>query len=75
MKVTDYMPSPLLREFVLGYKLIESQDSVVNHVLPDTSLALAFRLEGNVNYLVDQRALPIAPISLSGLRNNMREIE
>jgi AraC-like DNA-binding protein len=75
MKVTDYPPSPLLREYVLAYKVIESDDSVVNPLLPDTTLALAFRLQGNVNYKDGHGALPVAPISLSGLRNNVREVQ
>lgn len=50
MKIDDCMPTELLRPFIQTYKIIESQDELVNRVLPNTSLAIAFRCKGRVNY-------------------------
>jgi len=75
MKVTDYHSSPALRDFVLGYKLIESQDGIVNQLLPDTSLAIAFRLQGHVSQISNGKMNPLPLASVSGLRNSMREIQ
>lgn len=75
LKVTDCQPSPPLRDYVQGYKLIESGDGVVNHLLPGTGLALAFRLKGDVSHINGSNinALPLSTVS--GLRSAMREIK
>ncbi|HTF20455.1 MAG TPA: helix-turn-helix domain-containing protein [Chryseolinea sp.] len=75
MKVTDRKPSAALREFVLGYKLIESDGGVVNQLLPDTYMALAFRLRGDVRHRDSARLSALPECTVSGLRSSMREIE
>ncbi len=72
--MSTYIPSEQLRPFVRGYRIIESQEGVVNRVLPDTSFALAFRFRGQISYLkgTEKAALPLATIS--GLRTLARLI-
>jgi AraC-like DNA-binding protein len=74
MKIVDFIPTEQLKPFVRTYKIIESQDEVVNRVLPNTSLAIAFRCKGNVNYIREncQDNLPISTIS--GIRKSVRLI-
>ncbi|WP_243732391.1 helix-turn-helix domain-containing protein [Pedobacter metabolipauper] len=81
-----YLPTEQLRPFIKTYRIIESQDELVNRVLPETSLAIAFRYKGQVNYITDYAAdnfqitrnssviqsLPVAAIS--GLRTSVRLI-
>ncbi|QOG02889.1 helix-turn-helix domain-containing protein [Flavobacterium sp. MDT1-60] len=74
MKIVDFIPTDQLKPFVRTYKIIESQDELVNRVLPNTSLAIAFRCKGNVNYIRENRYdnLPISTIS--GIRKSVRLI-
>jgi AraC-like DNA-binding protein len=75
MKVTDYKPSPALREFVHAYKLIESDAIVNNQLLPDIHVAWAFRLQGDVKQRDSARLSTLPECTVSGLRNTMREIQ
>src|SRR5882757_7454394 len=74
MNVEAHIPTELLRPFIKTYLIIESQEELVNRVLPDTSLVIAFRFKGQVNYITGSNAtaLPIAVIS--GLRKSVRLI-
>jgi len=51
MNIDTHIPTELLSPFFKTYLIIESQDELVNRVLPDTSLAIAFRYKGQVNYI------------------------
>jgi AraC-like DNA-binding protein len=74
MKFEAHLPAVPLTPFIKGYLIIESQEEVVNKVLPGTSLAIAFRFRGQTNYINDQLkdALPVSTIS--GLRRSVRLI-
>lgn len=43
MKIETYYPSEILSPFVREYKIIESNEQITNHILPDTAIVLAFR--------------------------------
>jgi AraC-like DNA-binding protein len=74
MNIYDYIPTELLRPFIKSFRIIESNGEVVNRVLPDTSLAIAFRYKGQVNYLAGS-AKNILPVStITGLRRSVRLI-
>jgi AraC-like DNA-binding protein len=75
MKIEDYIPTEQLRPFIKTYKIIESHDELVNRVLPNTSLAIAFRIKGQTNYLsgIHHQQLPVSTIS--GLRKSVRLIQ
>ena len=74
MNIVDFIPTAQLKPFVMTYRIIESQDELVNRVLPNTSLAIAFRCKGNVNYIRENHNdnLPISTIS--GIRKSVRLI-
>jgi AraC-like DNA-binding protein len=74
MKIVDFIPTEQLKPFVRTYRIIESQDELINRVLPNTSLVIAFRCKGNVNYIRENRYdnLPISTIS--GIRKSVRLI-
>ena len=74
MKAERHLPSDGLKPFVKAFMLIESADGTVNHILPDTSLTLAFRTAGTVAAVEDdaQALLPAAVIT--GLRKTARRL-
>jgi methylphosphotriester-DNA--protein-cysteine methyltransferase len=74
MKIAEYLPVDVLKPFIKAYRIIESQEESVNRVLPNTSLAIAFRFRGQISYIdnTDRTILPIA--TLSGLRKSVRLI-
>lgn len=74
MKIAEYIPTDQLRPFIKAYKIIESQDELVNRVVPNTSFAIAFRFRGQISYIndTDKTTLPIA--TFSGLRKSVRLI-
>ena len=74
MKIVDLIPTEQLKPFIKTYRIIESQDEMVNRVLPNTSLAIAFRCKGNVTYIRENHhdKLPISTIS--GIRKSVRLI-
>jgi AraC-like DNA-binding protein len=75
VKVTDQKPSAALRDYVSAYKLIESDGHIMNQLLPDTSMALAFRLHGDVRQLDRARLTLLPECTVTGLRSAMREIQ
>lgn len=74
MTITDYQPQLKLQKFIQVYKFIESDSDIINHVLPGASLALSFRIAGDVGYVYnnDETLLPSA--TLAGLRKTSRSI-
>jgi AraC-like DNA-binding protein len=74
MNIYDYIPTEILRPFIKAFKIIESQDEVVNRVLPNTSLAIAFCYKGQVNYLTGQVTDNLPVSAISGLRRSVRLI-
>lgn len=75
MLMNAYLPSEALRPYIKSYVEIESAGEIVNRVLPGTSLALAIRYKGQVNYLAGQDTKVALPTSaFSGLRKSVRLI-
>lgn len=74
MYTNTYIPSKILAPFTKAYLIIESQDELVNRVLPDTSLVMAFRYRGKVSYTANDtnKALPASVVT--GLRKSGRLI-
>jgi len=75
MKLQDYTPHELLKPFVKAYKFIESEYGSVNRVLPDTSIALAFKIKGQTNYITENQIVSIPSIAISGLQKSARSIQ
>ena len=69
-----YLPSPLLSPFIRHFMIIESKDEVVNRVLPNTALVMAFRFKGRVNQLEGDSKQKLPASMISGLRKSGRLI-
>ena len=74
MKMSAYKPAELLKPFIKTYLIIESADEIINRVLPNTSLAIAFQYKGRVNYVTDNNICKVPTSAVSGLRKSVRLI-
>ena len=73
--MNEYIPSNLLSPFVKSYRIIETENELVNRVLPNTSLAIAFRFKGQVSYLsYNSQDNNLPTTTISGLRKSARLI-
>lgn len=71
MKIERYAPSDILKPFIRAFMTIESENGMVNRVLPDTSIVMAFRYRGTVAYAEEG----IAASVLTGIRKSSRLID
>ncbi|MEX6686339.1 helix-turn-helix transcriptional regulator [Danxiaibacter flavus] len=74
MLLNTYIPAPQLRPFIKSFLVIESSDDLVNRILPGTSMAIAFRYKGQVNYLKDDAYDHLPVSTITGLRKSVRLI-
>ncbi|MTI89344.1 MAG: hypothetical protein FH748_15415 [Balneolaceae bacterium] len=74
MDLRTYFPSDFLKPFVNKYMIIESEHEVKNHVLPDTSVVMAFRLSGNISYREKEVNNNLPNSVVTGLRKTSRQI-
>jgi AraC-like DNA-binding protein len=74
MKANFIVPTAALRPYIKNFVVIESDEGAANRVLPDTSIVIAFRFKGAVNYNVDGVELNLPSTVVSGLRNSARVI-
>lgn len=69
-----HIPTGLLKPFIKTYLIIESPEELVNRILPDTSLSIAFRYKGQVNYVINDSRDSLPATVVSGLRKSARLI-
>lgn len=69
-----HTPIVQLQPFIKTYLVIESQEEIVNRVLPGTAPAMAFRYKGQANYLSGNALLTLPATVVSGLRKSVRLI-
>lgn len=74
MTIEDYIPTERLRPFVKAYRIIESQEELQNRVLPNTSLALSFRIKGKNAFTSETGTFSLPNITFTGLRKSVRLI-
>lgn len=72
MKIQSYLPCPLLAPYIKEYMFIESIEGTINKTLPDTSVVMAFRLDGKVDYKETNGNGIIPKMVISGLRKSHR---
>lgn len=72
MTVTTYLPTDVLKPFIKHYLVIESDQEVINRLLPDTSVVLVFRYKGNINYAATGIETNIPASVLTGLKKSSR---
>jgi AraC-like DNA-binding protein len=71
----QFLPSPGLRPYIKNFLFIECEQRMVNRILPDTSIVIAFRLRGNISFS-DNGAIHQFPQSvISGIRESSRLID
>jgi AraC-like DNA-binding protein len=70
--MAQFLPSPVLQPYVNTFLILESEHGMVNRILPDTSIVIAFRLRGQLSYS-DNGATQTFPQSfISGIRESSR---
>jgi len=74
MHLNSYIPSPILRPFIKAYLVIGATEHLVNRVLPETSLVMAFRYKGHTSYQADNTVKELPASVISGLRRSGRLI-
>lgn len=75
MIVKDHIPIAPLRPYIKSYKIIESREDIINRVLPNTSITIAFRVRGNLGYRIDNHTERLPMVTISGLRKSARLIQ
>lgn len=70
MRIERYLPADYLKPYVQSFMIIESTNGMVNTILPDTSVVMAFRYKGIIED--NGHSLPVSTIT--GLRNSPRFI-
>jgi AraC-like DNA-binding protein len=74
MIIERQIPAQSLQPFIREYVIIESGENRVNRILPDTSLAIAFRFKGQLNLISNDKPVGLPGIVISGLRKTARLI-
>lgn len=72
MTLNTYLPTGFLRPFVKCYIIVDCDETVLNTMLPDTSLIMGFRYKGTTKYITDdlENSLPFAVVA--GLRKSVQ---
>lgn len=72
MRIERHDPTDILRPFIKSFTIIESETGMVNKILPDTSVVMAFRYKGTTFAAADGQDLPASAVS--GLTRSARSI-
>jgi len=75
MKTERFLPVDRLRPFIKTFMIIESEQGMVNKLLPGTSIVMAFRYKGSVNYAEGSGKTPMPTAVITGLRNSLRLVD
>jgi AraC-like DNA-binding protein len=73
MKIERYTPPAILKPFIKSIMIIESESGMVNKILPDTSMVMAFRIKGNV-IISNHTGEPLPSFVLSGISTSPRSV-
>jgi AraC-like DNA-binding protein len=72
LKIEQYTPVDALKPYVKTLMIIESDKQTATRLLPDTSIALAFRLKGRVTDLSHDASSNLSSSVVTGLRRSVR---
>jgi AraC-like DNA-binding protein len=75
MKVQKFIPSEILRPYVKAFMIIESENGMENRIIPDTSVAMAFRFKGVVSEIKNGTTDIMPAAVITGIRKNSRLIQ
>lgn len=70
--MAQFLPSPILQPYIKTFLFIESEQRMVNRILPDTSIVIAFRLRGNVTFSDNGTTQNFPQSVISGIRERSR---
>ena len=71
MTVEIRTPTNVLRPFIKSFMIIESDEGMVNRILPDTSIIMAFRYKGKT-YSEAEGRMPLPASAVLGLTKSTR---
>src|SRR5262245_56829811 len=74
MKIERHIPSDILKPFIKTFMMIESENGMVNKVLPDTSIVMAFRYKG-ITYSGSDNKSRLPTAAISGLTKSIRFLD
>ena len=69
-----YIPSKELSPFIQSFRIIETNQNLVNRVLPNSNFAIVFTVRGQIAYLEDESTVQLPSALISGLRKTVRNI-
>ncbi|MBV8253708.1 MAG: AraC family transcriptional regulator [Chitinophaga sp.] len=70
MNIRHFPPSSRLQPYISGYMIISSESGRINTVLPDTTLTLSFRLDGQV----DHASTALSDTNIAGIRKGPQQM-
>lgn len=70
-----FEPASCLDPFIKAFVVVESNGTLVNRLLPDTSVVAAIRLQGLVHYQEENGNARLPVLSISGLRKSFKIAE
>jgi AraC-like DNA-binding protein len=73
--MAQFLPSPALQPYIKNFLIIECEQGMVNRILPDTSIVIAFRLRGQVSYADNGTTHSFPQSVISGIRESSRLID
>jgi AraC-like DNA-binding protein len=73
--MAHFIPSPALQPYIKNFLIIECEQGMVNRLLPDTSIVIAFRLRGHVSYSDDGITHNFPQSVISGIRGSHRLVD
>ncbi len=72
MKIEKYIPADRLKPFIKTFMIIESENGTENRILPDTSIVLAFRFNGQITYRENNVKNNLPASLITGLMKSAR---
>ena len=73
--MAQFPPSPVLQPYIKHFLILESEQGMVNRILPDTSIVIAFRLRGKVSYADNGTTHTFPQSVISGIRASSRIVD
>jgi AraC-like DNA-binding protein len=74
MHIERFIPGEILKPFIRQYVFVETTEDLVNRILPDTSLVMAFRYSGNINDITSAHPDQLPSALITGLKKSPRLI-
>jgi AraC-like DNA-binding protein len=73
--MAQFLPCPALQPYIKNFLIIECEQGMVNRILPDTSIVIAFRLRGQVSYADNGTTQNLAQSVITGIRDSSRLVD